>query len=157
MENTKYGKYVISEPKVENVAYHPLKGVTGVTFPDEIYLDNTIVKGSPLMVDIGWRFEVPKPDPVEWEHTHDFDEVLCFIGSDPDNPRDLGAEIEFHIDGEPHTFSKNTTIYIPKGVPHCPFYHKRVDRPFLLVVFAVVDKYPSAEEDKLLNPKNYLS
>jgi hypothetical protein len=30
---------------------------------------------------IGWRFEVPEPDPVEWAHSHAFDEVLCFIRS----------------------------------------------------------------------------
>ncbi|WML31752.1 hypothetical protein RCG24_07855 [Neobacillus sp. OS1-32] len=151
----KYGKYIISEPKVENVAYHPMNNVKGVTFPDEIYLDGTILEGSPVVVDIGWRFSVPDPDPVEWEHTHDFDEVLCFIGSDPENPHDLGAEIEFHIGGEAHTFSKNTTIFVPKGTPHCPFYHKRVDRPFLLVVFAMNPKYPSAEEDKKKNPEKY--
>jgi len=155
MGNTKYGKYFISEPRVENVAYHPLEGVKGVTFPDEIFLDKSIVESCPVVVDIGWRFEVPDPDPVEWEHSHDFDEVLCFIGTNPDDPRDLGAEIEFHMDGEVHTFDKTTTIYIPKGIPHCPFYHKRVDRPFLLVVFALADHYPTAEEDKLKNPEKY--
>ncbi|HLS65491.1 MAG TPA: hypothetical protein VK029_00710 [Pseudogracilibacillus sp.] len=55
------------------------------------------------------------------------------------------------MDGEVHTFDKTTTIYIPKGVPHCPFYHKRVDRPFLLVVFTLADYYSKAEEDR----KNY--
>jgi len=54
---------------VENVAYHPIKNVKGVTFPDEIYLDGGIIEGSPV-VDIGWRFQKPEPDPVEWTHTH---------------------------------------------------------------------------------------
>ena len=155
MAESKYGKYVISEPLVENVAYHPIKDVKGVTFPDEIYLDGRILEGSPVVVDIGWRFRKPEPDPVEWEHSHDFDEVICFIGSDPDNPHNLGAEIEFYIGGEKHFFNKNTTIFIPRGLPHCPFIHKRVDRPFLLVVFAMNRKYPSAEEDKQVNPDKY--
>jgi hypothetical protein len=150
-----YGKYFISEPRVESVAYHPVKNVKGVTFPDEIFLDGEIVKGSPVVVDIGWRFQVPVPDPVEWTHTHDFDEVLCFIGADPEHPRELGGEIEFHIGDETHTFSKTTTIFVPKGVPHCPFMHNRVDRPFLLVVFALTDKYPSAEDDAPRNPGRY--
>ena len=151
----KYKKYVISEPKVESVAYHPIKNVKGVTFPDEIYLDGRIVEGSPAVVDIGWRFQKPEPDPVEWTHTHDFDEVLCFIGTDPDNPHDLGGEIEFHMGDEKHTFDKTTTIFVPKGVPHCPFIHNRVDRPFLLVVFALNERYPSAEDDKDINPEKY--
>ncbi len=151
----KYKKYVISEPRVESVAYHPIKNVKGVTFPDEIYLDGRIVDGSPVVVDIGWRFQKPEPDPVEWTHTHDFDEVLCFIGTDPDNPRGLGGEVEFHIADEKYTFDKTTVIFIPKGVPHCPFIHNRVDKPFLLVVFALNERYPSAEDDKDINPEKY--
>ncbi len=155
-ESSKYGKYFISNPKVECVAYHPTKKtVTGVTFPDEIFLDSDLIKESPMIIDIGWRFEIPDPDPVEWEHSHDFDEALCFIGTDPENPRDLGGEIEFEIDGEKHTFDKTTVVYIPKNLPHCPFIHKRVDRPFLLVVVGLASKYPSAKEDEALNPEKY--
>jgi len=155
MSKGKYGKYFISEPRVENVAYHPVKNVKGVTFPDEIYLDDEIMAGSPVVVDIGWCFEIPEPDPVEWTHTHDFDEVLCFIGTDPEQPHNLGGEIEFNIGDEKHTFSKTTTIFVPQGIPHCPFMHNRVDRPFLLVVFALIKKYPSAEEDAAKNPGQY--
>jgi hypothetical protein len=156
MSEGKYGKYIISEPRVENVAYHPVKDVRGVTFPDEIYLDGEILEGAPVVVDIGWCFQIPEPDPVEWAHTHDFDEVLCFIGTDPEHPHDLGGEIEFHIGDEKHTFDATTTIYIPKGLSHCPFIHKRVDRPFLLVVFALAKHYPSAEEDTAKNPTRYI-
>lgn len=157
MSKGKYGKYIISEPRVENVAYHPIGNVKGVTFPDEIYLDGQIIEGSPVVVDIGWRFQVPEPDPVEWAHTHDFDEVICFIGTDPENPHDLGAEIEFHIGDERHNFTTTTTIFIPKGTLHCPFIHKRVDRPFILAVFALNESYPTAAEDSVMNPKQYRS
>jgi hypothetical protein len=155
MAGTKYGKYIFREPRIENVAYHPIQNVKGVTFPDEIYLDDERLKGSPVVVDIGWRFQVPEPDPVEWSHTHDFDEVLCFIGANPDKPHDLGAEIEFTIGDEKHTFDTTTTIYIPKGLLHCPFIHKKVYRPFLLCVFALSKKYPTAAEDAKNNPENY--
>jgi hypothetical protein len=152
---SKYGKYVISSPKVINVAYHPTQNVKGVTFPDEIYLDKDLVPGTPLMVDIGWRFTIPDPDPVEWTHTHDFDEVLNFIGSDPKNPHDLGAEVEMTVGDEKFTLTQTTTIFVPRGVPHCPMIHKRVDRPYLLVVVALNNSYPSAEEDKAKNPGKY--
>jgi hypothetical protein len=68
----KYEKFVIREPKVVCVDYHPTENVKGVTFPDEIWLDNTIVEGSPVVVDIGWRFEVPdaRGDTKDWS-------VLC--------------------------------------------------------------------------------
>jgi len=48
-----------------------------------------------------------------------------------------------------------TRLKTSKGMPHCPFTHKRVDKPFLLVVFALNQKYPSAEEDDAENPGQY--
>ena len=155
MAADKYGKYIFRRPRVENVAYHPVNNVKGVTFPDEIYLDGRILEGSPVVVDIGWRFQVPEPDPVEWEHAHDFDEVLCFIGTNPAKPHDLGAEIEFSLGGEQHRFDTTTTVYIPKGLPHCPIVHKRVDRPFILAVFALGSSYPTAAEDSDVHPDRY--
>lgn len=155
MSSSKYAKYVISSPKVVSVAYHPRENVKGVTFPDEIYLDSDLVPESPATVDIGWRFRIPEPDPVEWTHTHDFDEVLNFIGSDPSNPHELGAEVEMQVGDEKFTLTKTTSIFIPRGVPHCPMIHKRVDRPYLLVVVALAGRYPSAEEDSTPDPGKY--
>ena len=147
MDRNKYGKYIISSPKVNKLAYHPTENVKGVTFPDEIYMDSDLVEGAPVFVDIGWRFTIPDPDPVEWTHTHDFDEVLNFIGSDPNNPHDLGAEVEMQLGDEKHIITTTTSIFIPKGLPHCPMIHKRVDRPYLLVVVALNTKYPTSEEE----------
>jgi len=155
MQESKYARYVVSDPKVVSVAYHPRQNVKGVTFPDEIYLDNDLVPGAPVTIDIGWRFTIPEPDPVEWTHTHDFDEVLNFIGTDPDNPHDLGAEVEMQIGDEKFVLTRTTSIFIPRGVPHCPMIHRRVDRPYLLVVVALSNYYPSAEEDEKRNPERY--
>lgn len=155
MAGDRFGKFIVTQPRVENVAYHPIKNVKGVTFPDEIYLDEMLVKGAPVTVDIGWRFQIPEPDPVEWTHTHDFDEVLCFMGTNPEKPHDLGAEIEFQIGDEKHTFTTTTTIFIPKGLEHCPFVHKRVDRPFILIAFSLSGKYPTAAEDAAVAPDRY--
>jgi hypothetical protein len=68
-------------------------------------------------------------------HSHDFDEYLSFIGLNPDNPEELGAEVEISLgeEQEKHTFKTTTSIYIPKGLPHLPLVFKNVDRPFLLV------------------------
>lgn len=145
-EETKYGKYVIREPRVECVDYHPETGVTGVTFPDEVWIDDKIIPNSPVVVDIGWRFEIPNPDPVEWTHSHKFDEVLMFVGCDPENPRDLGGEIEFTIGDEVHKFNKTTVVWMPKGTPHCPIIHKKVDKPFLLIIVGLAGHYPVSGE-----------
>ena len=65
------------------------------------------------------------PDP----HTHDFDEILGFIGSNPEDPYDLGAEIEFWIEDEQFILTRSSMIFMPSGMTHCPLNIRKVDRP----------------------------
>ncbi len=56
-------------------------------------------------------------------HYHpDGDEVLIFVGFDPNNPEYLGAEIEFDVgkEYEKHVFRVPTACCFPKNVVHCP-------------------------------------
>ena len=62
-------------------------------------------------------------------HTHDFDELLGFIGSDWDNPAELNAEVEFWLEDEKYILTKSCVIFIPKGLTHCPLKLLRCDRP----------------------------
>ena len=78
-------------------------------------------------------------------HTHDFDQFLYFYGSDPEDMHDLHGEIEMTLseDGktmEKHVFTTATSIFIPKGLYHCPLDIKQVDKPiFHLNVFFSAD------------------
>lgn len=69
------------------------------------------------------------PDPP---HSHPFDEFLYFIGSDTDNPENLGAVVEIALGEEwkKHTFERTTVLCFPAGLHHAPVYVKKVDRPF---------------------------
>ena len=49
----------------------------------------------------------------------------------PENPTDLGGEIEFYVEDQPLTFSTNTGLYLPKGTHHGPLTWKRVTRPHI--------------------------
>ena len=75
-------------------------------------------------------------------HVHDYDEAIFFIGSDPRNFSDLGAEVEFAIgdEQEKHVFDKPTAVVIPKGLPHCPIITKRIDRPYLCMAVSLTGK-----------------
>jgi hypothetical protein len=53
------------------------------------------------------------------------------IGSNPDNPEDLGAEIEFVVGGQPLTINTTSALFIPAGVKHGPLTWKRLTRPHL--------------------------
>jgi hypothetical protein len=55
------------------------------------------------------------------------------LGNDPDNPQDLGADVEFCINNQCLTFNKTCATYIPKGIPHGPMTWKKIKKPNLLM------------------------
>jgi hypothetical protein len=78
-------------------------------------------------------------------HVHDHDEVVYFIGSDPKNIGDLGAEVNFQIGEkgreEDHIISVPTAVVVPKGVWHCPMYALKVEKPFVCMAVSITGKY----------------
>lgn len=82
---------------------------------------------------INWNY-VSQPAVMEKEpHSHDFDEFLCFLGSNPAEPKDFGAEIEISMgtEGEKQVIDVPTVVCIPKGMVHCPINFRKVDRPVI--------------------------
>ena len=74
--------------------------------------------------------DAPTEPNEEWKpHVHDVDEMLLFTGSDPENPWDLGGEIEMLIGGEVYILTKSSLIFLPAGLPHTTPLINRVDRP----------------------------
>jgi hypothetical protein len=96
-------------------------------------IQDSILKGS-FFCGCEWLWQLTGDGPVsiEYTHTHDFDEIIGFAGSNRNHPRDLGGEIEFWLDGEPYTLTKTCYIFIPKGVNHCPIVLKRIDTPIFM-------------------------
>ncbi|HEX2958956.1 MAG TPA: hypothetical protein VHO70_19130 [Chitinispirillaceae bacterium] len=62
-------------------------------------------------------------------HVHDYDEVLGLVGTNPDDPRDLGGETEVYLGGERHVITKSCLIYLPAGLEHGPFREVDIKRP----------------------------
>ena len=105
--------------------------VTGRRLPSMTYMSNDFVPGCDVYVEYGWIWAVPDPNPLIGEHTHDFDQIALHIGTDPQNPEDLGAELEMTVNGKPMTINKTHSIYLPKGIKHGGIIWKRVDRPVI--------------------------
>lgn len=74
--------------------------------------------------------QVTKEDAPIKAHKHDFAEVLTIFGCNPEDPSDLGAEIEFWMEDEKYVLDKSFLCYIPAGVTHCPLIVRRMDTPF---------------------------
>ena len=75
------------------------------------------------------------------EHTHEFGELMCFYGFNYDNIMDLGAEIEFTIDGETHIITESFTAFIPAGIKHGPLTIRNVKRPIAHLIACDTGSY----------------
>jgi hypothetical protein len=81
-----------------------------------------------------------KPGSFKPHKHEDFDEIFTFLGTNPDDPLELGAEAEFCL-GEGETFEKvvitsSTSVYVRAGVTHFPLTWKNVKRPCMFIVVA---------------------
>lgn len=140
MAKTKYGKYIISELKqpAEEAAWSPPITAAGKGRGGRVlYMDGKNVPGA-FYMECVWVMPRPKLTAAAVErakrvgtrpHTHDYDEVIAFIGTDLNNPYDLGAEVELWLGDEKHIITKTSLVFIPAGLKHCPLVFLRVDRP----------------------------
>ncbi len=79
----------------------------------------------------------------EFPHSHDFDMYLHFLSYDPDHMTELPAEIEIGLgeEREMYTITTPASVFIPKGLIHCPLIFKRVDKPIVMFHTTVASKY----------------
>jgi hypothetical protein len=139
MAETKYGKYIITEIKPKKMAPWDPKFTLEELIPLP-RLDSGIVKGA-FYVDSGWMLPAFAKELRGESHVHDFDEVIAFFGSDPQNPTDLGAVAEVRIGDEVHTVTKSCLIFVPKGLKHGPIDFKKIDRPIIHFACGIAEKY----------------
>ena len=95
--------------------------------------------------DFGWLWSGSAKGYSVEEHSHNFDEVIGFIGTKggEKNPQELGGEMEVWIGGEKHLITKSCLIFVPKGFKHCPLRFNRIDAPILFFSLGMTDKYSS--------------
>ncbi|HUT67593.1 MAG TPA: hypothetical protein VMW86_03475 [Dehalococcoidales bacterium] len=78
-------------------------------------------------------------------HIHKDAELLFHIGSNPDDPMDLGAEVEMYMgpELERYTFNRTCCIYIPPNFIHAPWRPIKTERPW---IFIEINQGPSHTE-----------
>ena len=129
-EQYKHSKHIITKTKSDltlpDFRREALK-TAGDTRTAMAYLDDDIFKGA-FYCECVWFWKGMEKPEVE-AHTHPFDEVITFFGTNPDDPEDLCGEVEIWLEDEKITLTKSCLIFVPKGMKHCPLHIKRVDRP----------------------------
>jgi len=93
-----------------------------------IWLDGLKLHGAPYMEAVWFH---TKNDTGPETHAHDFDEIIGFLGSDPENPEELNAEVTLYIDGETIHVTKSCVAYIPRGVMHSPIFVLNLERSLI--------------------------
>ena len=78
-------------------------------------------------------------------HTHPEAEILCFVGLNPKDINDFGAELEIGLgkDYERHIFNKPTVVICPKGFPHLPLITRWVDKTYAFFVICLSGEHAS--------------
>jgi len=146
MKESKYEKYVVRKPAIVKGGEDELPETDEIplrsaldTGPMVIFSKNFVEESNSIIeygiisgdITIGTG-EAPPP------HKHDYEEIFLFLGTDPKNVRDLGAEVEFWIgEGEERekiVFNTSSSIYVPPGVTHFPQIWRNVKRPVMTVI-----------------------
>jgi hypothetical protein len=127
-DGTKYGKYIVLSQKSEpnERGSIPIAATLGNSIP-----------GCDSMALIG---RMPAQGSMtgheSWE-SHEVPEYLIHLGNDPDDPMDLGADAEIYLAKgrwrEKYTFNKTTAVYLPAGLPHCPWHVTNIKRNMTFV------------------------
>lgn len=144
---TKYGKYIVQELNTNR--FSPESIARYKTFANRIlWMDDKVVDGA-FQMNCSWYLGPNPPDsPERFSHTHDADEIIGFFGSNPDDPYDLGGEIEFWIEDEKHILTRTSMIFVPGGMAHCPLVIHRADRPIFHFTTVTSGQYKYIKKDQ---------
>jgi hypothetical protein len=116
----KYGKCIHTKDLIRKIPYYGGKSI--VAHDGELDAD----------CSIGYHC-IAKPMSFDIVHAHNFPEMLCFIGGNPTDITDFGAEIEFTLGGEKHKINKAAVVSIPSNVEHCPIVFTKVTKPLIFL------------------------
>jgi hypothetical protein len=151
MAELKYSKYIVTKAKPippelrrkfeaeRDKRKSTIKSTRLLTVDDEIVKDF-------FYVDCNWLWSGSAEDTAEEPHAHDFDEVIGFIGSNREDPHDLGGKITIWLDGNQEVLTKSCLIFVPAGTRHCPIRFNRIDKPVFFVTIAPVKRYSRRAE-----------
>ena len=142
MAESKYGKLIVTELKMpeEKKKIAPQYSTYATRI---LWMDDNVVDGA-FHMNTAWYLK-PSSTLESHAHTHDTDEIIGFFGNNPDDPYDLGGEVEIWLEDEKHTITQSCMIFVPAGMKHCPLVLKRVDRPIFHFTTVTGGKYIKEE------------
>jgi hypothetical protein len=129
-----------------NGVMHPAEAGVGPGNGDQIvWLFGKDLEGLDINFTWGFYSRCGKWHRGGEAHTHPEEEILVFVGLDPDDSNYLGAELELGMgkDYERHIFNTPTVAICPKGFPHLPLITRWVDKPYGFFVICLSGEHDS--------------
>jgi hypothetical protein len=76
-------------------------------------------------------------------HVHDFNQMMLWLGAEPNDMGELGAEVELCLgaEGEKHMITTSTAVAVPRGMPHFPANITRMDKRFVFLTISCAPEY----------------
>jgi hypothetical protein len=110
-------------------------------------LDSNVMKGA-FYMETAWFLpgdwpEKTKNDPTHTigEHVHDYDEVIAWVGTDPNDRYNLNGEVEIWVDGKQNFMDKSFLCFVPAGTKHGPINIRKITKPMFHFTSGVGKKY----------------
>ena len=120
MGELKYSKYIITDAEPNDPHLNFMRTRL-------LLSGDSVIPGS-LALNCVWYWK--GSDVVTTQaHTHDCDEIIAFIGTNPDDPHDLAGEVEIWLQDEKYLLDKSCLVFVPKGLVHCPLIIRKAERP----------------------------
>jgi hypothetical protein len=127
MAKLKYAKYIVTELSAPE-SRPGFEAEYAKWARRVLWLDDRVVPGA-FNFMCSWYLS-PPARPLE-AHSHGYAELVGFLGSNPEDPCELGGEIEFWLEDEQYILTRSCLIFLPPNLKHCPMVIRRVDRPIL--------------------------
>ena len=110
-------------------------------------LDSNVMKGA-FYMETAWFLPGDWPDKTGklkdrtiGEHMHPYDEVLAWIGTDPDDRYNLNGEVEIWIDGKQNFIDRSFLCFVPAGTKHGPINIRKITKPMFHFTSGMGKKY----------------
>lgn len=126
MAELKYKKYISEagppRPMPETGAARPRIGFDERVERPKLHMlfaqQNRMINGNAITI-CQWVLAGEEPG-TQGPHTHPYDEIIGFAGTNPNDMYDLGGVAELWMDDEQYFIDRSFVVYVPKGLKHCP-------------------------------------
>ena len=143
MKESRYEKYVVRKSVPPDFSIEWGRHDLGIVAPFHFLRPGGPIAEANAMVEFTWITQDCASGVTSQKspHKHDCDEIFLFMGTNPEDMDDLGAEVEFWLGEDEETekimLTTSSLVFVPRGLLHMPIFYRNVRRPSLRIVIGL--------------------